>query len=110
MNSFNLEQEIQQMLGEHQGNSTDRHTKVLAKTESYRILLVSLKKNAQIHEHQVEGRLFLQTLQGEIQIGYGNEKTLLPHGHLITLPPKQTHNVSATQDSVFLLTITQLNR
>jgi len=106
---FNLEREIKQMMDEHPGNSSDRHTKTFAKTESYRMLLVSLKKNAHIHEHQVEGRVFIQTLEGEIHIGGEAESKKLPKGCLTTLAPSQKHDVYAAQDSIFLLTITQLN-
>ncbi|MEZ4846887.1 MAG: hypothetical protein R2877_08155 [Bdellovibrionota bacterium] len=108
-NFFNFEHEIKQMMDEHPGNSSDRHTKILAKTDSYRLLLVSLTKNTHIREHQVEGRVFIQTLKGEIHVGNGDESVKLPKGCLTTLAPMQKHDVFATQDSVFLLTITQLN-
>lgn len=108
-NLFDLESEIKQMTDEHPGNSSDRYTKVLAKTDSYRLLLVSLKKNAHIREHQVEGRIFIQTLQGEIHVGDREETKKLTKGCLATLAPNQKHDVSALDDSIFALIITQLN-
>ncbi len=112
MNTFsfcNLEDEINKMNIERQGNSADRHTKTLAKTDSYRLLLVQLHAGAHIKEHQVEGRIFIQTLHGEITIQNKDQTISLPQGGLATFGPNEKHDVSALQDSTFLVTITVLD-
>lgn len=102
---YDLNNEIKNIKHEVRQNSKDRHTKLLAKEKDFRLVLISLKKGAVLQEHTAPGRIFVQILEGHTQMKVNNELIDLPTGHLITIEANIKHDVTAVEESVFLLTI-----
>ncbi|MCC7459859.1 MAG: cupin domain-containing protein [Proteobacteria bacterium] len=86
-------------------NSSDRHTKVLAKEKDYRLVLINLKEGAVLQEHSAPGRIFVQVLEGHIHMKFNGEAVDLRKGNLVTLEANVKHEVQAVEESVFLLTV-----
>jgi quercetin dioxygenase-like cupin family protein len=103
-NLVDLQREIEK-IPEIQGNATDRHTKVLVKVDDFKLVMISLNKGAHIHEHKAPGRILVQTLKGHIQFKLPTETLEMPKGSLITVEPHVPHDVTALENSVFLLSI-----
>jgi quercetin dioxygenase-like cupin family protein len=102
---YDLNTEIKNIKHEVVQNSTDRHTKLLTKEKDFRLVLISMKKGAVLQEHSANGRIFVQVLEGHVQVKVNNEQINLPMGHLTTLEANVKHDVTSLEDSVFLLTI-----
>lgn len=103
--SYDLNTEIKNVKAEVVQNSTDRHTKLLAKEKDFRLVLLSLKKGAILQEHSASGRVFVHVLEGHVHMKVAGELIDLPMGHLTTLEANVKHDVTAIEESVFLLTI-----
>ncbi len=55
---YDLNAEIKNIKHEMVQNSTDRHTKLLAKEKDFRLVLINLKKGAVLQEHSANGRIY----------------------------------------------------
>ena len=106
-NQYDLNLEIESIKLELEAgqNSTDRQTKLLVKEEDYRLVLIRLKKGAHIKEHSAAGRIFVQVLEGHIQMNVLSSKFDMPQKNLLTIEPNIKHDVLAIEESVFLLTL-----
>lgn len=82
-----------------------RDSKTLVKNEDFRIVLTVMKANALLHEHKATGRISVQVLSGHIQMHVQDEVFDLPAGNLLALDRDVPHDVTALEDSAFLLTI-----
>ncbi len=102
---YDLNNEIKNIKHEVRQNSKDRHTKLLAKEKDFRLVLISLKKGAILQEHSASGRVFVHVLEGHVHMKVAGELIDLPMGHLTTLEANVKHDVTAIEESVFLLTI-----
>ena len=95
----------QQQKHESWQRGTGRSSTTLAKYPDLRIVLVSMKANTRMHEHQAAGRLSLMTLTGWIRLHVLEHTVDIPAGHLLTLDCCVPHDVEAIKQSTFLLTI-----
>lgn len=84
---------------------TGRSSTTLAKYPDLRIVLVSMKANTRMREHQAAGRLSLMTLTGLLRLHILGHTIELPAGHLLALDCCVVHDVEAVRQSTFLLTI-----
>lgn len=75
------------------------------KTDTLRIVLMALKAGARLHKHHADGRLVVQVLDGEIEFHAEGAPHRLRAGMLVSLEAMAQHEVVATTDAVFLLTI-----
>lgn len=101
---LDLNAELQQLRGEPEWTS-GHNSKTLVKYESLRVVLIALKARARIPEHQTEGRISIQTLQGHIRVRATERTFELPSGALLALEQGLRHDVEAIEDSAFLLSI-----
>jgi hypothetical protein len=58
-----------------------------------------------MHEHTAAGRISVHTLNGHIRIHLPERVVDLPAGNLLALDQCVSHDVEASEDSVFLLTL-----
>jgi quercetin dioxygenase-like cupin family protein len=58
-----------------------------------------------MHEHTAAGRISVHTLNGHIRLHLLERVVDLPAGHLLTLDECVPHDVEASEDSAFLLTL-----
>jgi quercetin dioxygenase-like cupin family protein len=103
---FNLASELDQL---HRDESwlhpTGRSSKTLVKYPDLRIVLIAMKANTRMHEHTAAGRISVHSLNGHIRIHLPEQVVDLPVGHLLTLDQCVPHEVEASEDSAFLLTL-----
>jgi quercetin dioxygenase-like cupin family protein len=101
---FDLARELEQLQGEP-GSPSGHNAKTLVKYEDLRIVLMMLKAQARVAEHQAGGRLSVQTLRGHVRVRAVGRTFNLPAGRLLTLDRDLPHDVEALDDSVVLLTV-----
>jgi len=103
---FNLASELDQL---HRDESwlhpTGRSSKTLVKYPDLRIVLIAMKANTRMHEHTAAGRISVHSLNGHIRIHLPEQVVDLPVGHLLALDQCVPHDVEASEDSAFLLTL-----
>ncbi len=80
----------------------------LAKYPHLRVVLVALKKHADMREHSVKGPLSLYVISGNVSITVDRKELQLKQQDLFTLRKSIIHDVRANADSVILLTIMAL--
>jgi quercetin dioxygenase-like cupin family protein len=64
-----------------------------------------MKANTRMHEHTAAGKISVQLLNGHIRLHLPEQVVDLPAGHLLALDQCVPHDVEATEDSAFLLTL-----
>jgi len=101
---FSLAEETQRMIAEQPWQAG--HTaNTIVKYPDLRIILITLKTGAQLHEHRTAGRIAVQVLAGHVQMKREDEIIDLRTGHMVTLDRNLTHDIEALADSALLLTI-----
>jgi quercetin dioxygenase-like cupin family protein len=69
-----------------------------------------MKANAQMSQHQAEGRISIQQLSGKILVRLPHqEEVTLKGGELLVLDGSVLHEIEAREESAFLLTISWRN-
>ena len=103
---FDLTGELDQL---HRDESwlqpTGRSSKTLVKHPDLRIVLIAMKANTRMHEHTAAGRISVHSLNGHIRLHLPERVVDLPAGRLLALDQCVPHDVEATEDSAFLLTL-----
>lgn len=82
-----------------------RSSKTLVKHPDLRIVLIAMKPNTRMSEHTAAARISVHTLNGHIRLHLPKQVVDLPAGHLLALDECVPHDVEATEDSAFLLTL-----
>ena len=103
---FNMLEEIRQLRQQESWRrGTGRSSKTLVKYPDFRLVLVAMKSNTIMKEHRAEGRISIHTLIGRLRVRMGKEVVDVPAGQLLALDCGIPHDVEATKESAFLLTI-----
>jgi quercetin dioxygenase-like cupin family protein len=84
---------------------TGRSSKTLVKYPDLRIVLIAMKANTRMQEHNAAGRISVHSLNGHIRLHLPERVVDLPAGHLLVLDQCVPHDVEAAEDSDFLLTL-----
>ena len=85
--------------------ATGRSSKTLVKHPDLRIVLIAMRANTRMQEHTAAGRISVHLLNGHIRLHLPERMVDLPAGHLLALDQCVPHDVEATEDSAFLLTL-----
>lgn len=102
--TLDLNREIEQLRSE--GRWQSGHTaKTLAKYPDLRVVLIVMKAGGRMEQHRAEGRISIQTLDGEIRFTTAERPVELPAGQMLTLERSIPHDIESAVDSAFLLTI-----
>ena len=103
---FNMLEEIRQLRQQESWRrGTGRSSKTLVKYPDFRLVLVAMKSNTIMKEHRAEGRISIHTLSGHLRVRMDKEVVEVPAGQLLALDCGIPHDVEATKESAFLLTI-----
>ena len=103
---FDLAAELDQLhRDESWQNPTGRSSKTLVKHPDLRIVLIAMKANTRMHEHTAAGRISVHTLSGHVRLHLPKRVVDLPAGNLVALDQCVPHDVEASEDSAFLLTL-----
>ncbi len=78
---------------------------ILVKTDTIRVILVTMLKDGELQEHSAPGPITVQVLKGAIDFSVDDEEHLMQEGDLISLAPGVRHAVRGVEDGAFLLTI-----
>lgn len=107
--TFNLDQVIGELPPDPDSEARHR-AETLIKTDTLRVVLVTMLRGGIMHEHTSPGPITIQVLRGSINVSVEGETHTLGEGELISLAPHILHAVEGIEDGAFLLTIAHLSR
>ncbi len=102
---FDLTETIGKIKEEDAWKKGDRNAITLMKSACMRIVLIVLRKPANISFHNSGNLASVQVLEGALNFQTGNNVSPLKKGCLLTLHKNVEHTLVAEADSVILLTI-----
>ncbi len=82
-----------------------RRAETLVKTDRLRVVLVTMKQGATLHDHTAPGPITIQALQGRIRVSVNDDVHEMASGTMIAIEANTIHAVEAVEDGAFLLTI-----
>jgi quercetin dioxygenase-like cupin family protein len=80
-------------------------TMALVKSEQLEIMRMLLTAGRSVPEHQVNGELSMQCLEGAVEVMAHDRATVLEEGDMMFLTRNVPHALRAVKDSVLLMTI-----
>lgn len=101
---FDLAAEIESVRNSQPGNA-DRTARTLVKEGPLRVTLIAMTAGGEIAEHAAEGPITIQVLEGAIQLRLEDDAMLIGAGHIVAVPARQRHSVTAPGNAAFLLTV-----
>lgn len=109
VSSFDLDAESQRLLTEPAYARTGRNAITLTATPEQHLVLVAQRAGKRVESHRTAARVTVEVISGALRVRTGEGDTcrtadLGPRG-LVTIEHHVVHSIEATQDSVFLLTI-----
>ncbi len=102
---IDLEAYMQQIKAEDAWLKNDRNAITVFKTDVMRHVLVALHKNAVLNKDAAEGVMSLQLMEGRLNCKVADEGCELTKGQIITVAEGMPYDISATEESCFLLTM-----
>ncbi len=103
--TFDLPAILGSMKQEPSWRTARRNAMTLVKQPIFRVVLVALQDGAEVSDHETEGPITVQALEGRLAIHAGTDDVVLEPGQLLVLRPGLRHTMRAEQDSAFLLTL-----
>lgn len=103
---MNIAQNINQLKSEKPWHNSDRNAITLFKSDELRIVLIALKKDAEMKKHTANGRIIVQVIEGQIAFITNEHEYELSAMQMITLQKQKPHGIVSKEESVILLTIT----
>ena len=79
--------------------------RTLLKAPDLRIVVVAIHRDGVIPEHTANGTVSIHALSGGVEVRLPSQTVQLAKGSLLVIPSRVAHEVTATEDSVFLLTL-----
>ena len=79
--------------------------KSLAKHRDMTIVLIAMKRDTRMKEHQTDGAVSIHVLAGRIAVHVGTKTIDAPIGSLLALDRGLPHDVEALDDSTFVLSV-----
>jgi len=105
VHQVDLRDEVQELRRDTNYRRVGRNSKTLVKHEDFRAVLTVLRKGARLEEHRAAGRLSIQVLSGGLSIQLPEGVRTLMAGQWLALDRCLVHDVAASRDSAFLLTL-----
>ena len=102
--TFDLANEVSRLEAE-QPWQAEHTANTIVKFPDFRIVLIALKAGGRLREHRTGGRVSIHCVAGEMKVHVQDKLVALAAGTLLCLDRDVPHDVEATTDSVFLLTI-----
>lgn len=103
---INLSAETNQLQADASFKEESGHkTKLLLKYPEFRIVLIFMKALSRWDDHQTKARILIHVLRGHIQFHTPSGTFDLQPGQLLALDPGIVHSVDASEESAFLLTL-----
>jgi quercetin dioxygenase-like cupin family protein len=102
---FDLRAETERLQQQESYRKRDPTGRTLVKEPNLRIVLMALQAGAKMEEHQASGPISLHVLQGRLRLRLLADSVELTAEELLMLEPGVLHDVEASEDAIFLLTI-----
>jgi quercetin dioxygenase-like cupin family protein len=100
---FDLVHEIDALRKGHQYKSTGHAAETLVKCPELRIVLIVLRRDAELKEHRTNQPVSIHLLSGRIRVALPEYEETVEG--LLVIEPGVMHDVTAVTDSAFLLTM-----
>jgi quercetin dioxygenase-like cupin family protein len=100
---FSLPKEIERF--RPTDDKSGRRAESLVRTDHLRVLLVTLRQGASLHEHTAPGPITIQAVKGDLRVQVEGDEIPLAAGGLVAIAAHTPHAVHAQSDGAFLLTI-----
>lgn len=84
---------------------SDRNAITMFKSDTLRLVLISMHEGAVIDPHTAKGMISIQVLEGKIKFDTDKESVELEKGQMLVLHDSVSHKVEAKKESTFLLTL-----
>ncbi len=97
---------IQQIKEEKQWKESDRNAVTIFKTNGMRIVVIGLRKGAEMAKHTANGLISIQIIEGLILFNTIEESVELGKGQMLALHENIPHSLLAKEETIFLLTLT----
>ncbi len=103
MLSLRVADEVARLKAKPEWSSVNRLAVSLVKDDALNILLMLLKKGAQLAEHRTKGPIAVHVLSGTVRFRAGSESAELLSGSIAALDRSVVHELEALDESVVLL-------
>ncbi|HEX6069245.1 MAG TPA: cupin domain-containing protein [Longimicrobiaceae bacterium] len=106
--TFDLTSQLAELRQEEAYHRSGRAGRTLAKSGRMRVTLVAMTRGNVIGTHQADSPLTLHVLEGHIRFRAGGEDHELQAGQLLFFGPGDAHDLTATEESALLLTLSAI--
>lgn len=106
--TFDLGSQLADLRREESYRRSGRAGRTLAKSGRLRVTLVAMARDNVIGTHQADSPLTLHVLSGHIRFRAGGEDHELGAGQLLFFGPGDAHDLTATEESALLLTLSAI--
>jgi len=107
--TFNLDEVMKEFAPDPESASL-RRAEILIKTDTLRVVLISMLKGGKLHDHTAPGPITIHVLKGKMAVSIEGASQVLGEGELVSMAPGIVHAVEGVEDGAFLLTIAHLSR
>ena len=104
--TIDLSNFTKQIKEEKAWKDSDRNAITVFKTDGMRIVLIALHKDAEMKKHTADGIISVQVMEGQILFTTEEQSVELGKGEMLALHKSIPHRVLATEETIFLLTLT----
>jgi quercetin dioxygenase-like cupin family protein len=106
--TFDLHSQLQELRLEEAYHRSGRAGRTLAKSGRMRVTLVAMAQGNVIGTHQADSPMTLHVLSGHIRFRAGGQDHELSAGQLLFFGPGDAHDLSATEETALLLTLSAI--
>lgn len=104
--SIDLPQRIAQLKTEPAWEKSDRNAITVYKAKQLRIVLIAMHAGAEMIPQISDAIISIHVLEGMIQFRTEDETFKVGKGQILNIHPLVTHNITALEETVFLLYMT----
>lgn len=106
--TFTLAEQVERLREESEYKELGKSSIILARKSHLRVVLSVLAAGKEMETHHTAGPYALQVLEGELQVNWGQDQSLVvSQGDLLTFPGETEHSFVAVEDCAFLLILYQ---
>lgn len=102
--TIDLKTLVKQIKEEEAWKMKDRNAITVYNTHGMSIVIMALRKGAELKRHQAQGIISVQVLEGKMKFVTDEETVERATGEMLTLHENIPHSVLAVEETVFLLT------
>jgi quercetin dioxygenase-like cupin family protein len=107
--TFDLSALIEIMKHSNDWLKGELNTLILLKNPNEKIILTAVHKGTEIVSFQADDSVTIQIIEGELRYRTHNDSVILKSGQLLTIKEKIKYMLTASEESVFLLTLLDEN-